>query len=471
MRAGLCPSPKMVIIPVGTQVKFDNITIMEKLSTLLDLSSYPDAAERKRTMQVSIFEGVVALVMFGLIQNFYIPYLDAMKASKLAIGIGFGGHLLAQGLVQIWSPAMLRVFGSYKKFVLASTFLQGLLLISFAMMYHWCMGKAIWPSILLMAASSIAGGSTVGVWADWMSYIVPRRIRGRYFSFRSSLQTLSQLIASLIAAYFLDRTGNVLGVFIWIWIVAGVSRIVSGILFCWHYDPPEIYERPPVQVRFRDFVAQLHTHSYGRFILAYSLLFLGTYFSAPFFTLHMINDLHFNYVQYGCVQMIVPLVTVVSLRLWGKICDRLGNMMPMRLTVTIILLLPLGWLISGNFWYLLGLNIVGGFAWSGFTLYAFNYSIGELPSGKRLAYISYMNAIAAVFYFSGSALGGWIGPMLPAFTIFQMHSIFAFSALLRLPAVLIFQTLPTDEPAGTHMSAVEKFFFNPRRFISGRFTR
>jgi MFS family permease len=444
---------------------------MQHITTTLDSSSYPDAADRKRTMRLSIFEGIIALVMFGLIQNYYIPYLNALTASKLAIGIGFGTHLLTQGLVQIWSPALLRLFGKYKSFVVVSTLLQGLLLIPFGLVYYWCTDNVIWPSILLMASASIAGGSTVGVWADWMSHIVPRRIRGRYFSFRTALQTLSQLTASLAAAYFLDQTQNVIGVFTWIWIVAGVSRIISGFLFCWHYDPPEIYERPPVQVRFRDFVAQLHTHSYGKFILAYSLLFFGAYFSAPFFTLHMLNDLHFNYIQYGCVQLIAPVATILSLHFWGKICDRLGYVMPMRLTATVILMLPLGWLISGNFWYLLGLNVVGGLAWGGFTLTSFNYSIGELPSGKRLAYISYMNAIAAVFYFAGSALGGWIGPMLPAFTIFQMHSIFAFSALLRLPAVLIFQTLPTDEPAGTRMSAVEKFFFNPRRFISGRFTR
>ncbi len=82
-----------------------------------------------------------------------------------------------------------------------------------------------------------------------------------------------------------------------------------------------------------------------------------------------------------------------------------------------------------------------------------------------------MNAIAALFYFAGSALGGWLGPMLPNITHFQLHSIFICSTLLRLPACLIFQSLTTDEPAGTKMTAMEKFFFQPRRFLQGRFSR
>jgi len=437
----------------------------------LDLSSYPDAAQRKGTMRLSIAEGVVALVMIGLMQNFYIPYLNEMKATKLAIGIGFGSFLLGQGIVQIWAPSIVRLVGNYKKFVFLGTGIQAILLVPFAMMVHWFPSHSVWMSIGVMILSAAAGGSTAGAWSDWISYIVPRKMRGRYFSFRTAMFTLSQFITSIIAALILDYSHDVIATFTSIWIVSAAARMLSSILFCWHYDPPEIYTRPPIHIGFMDFIGQMHTHSYGKFILAYSLIYFGAYFSAPFFTLHMINDLHFSYLQYSCIQLIVPLVTVFGLGLWGRICDRLGNIMPMRLAATVILLLPLGWLISGNFWYLLILNAFAGLAWSGFQLLTFNYSIGELPSGQRLAYISYMNAIAAIFYFAGSALGGWIGPMLPAITLFQIHSIFIFSTILRLPAVLLFQSLPTDKPSGTRMSAMEKFFFTPRRFIQGRFSR
>lgn len=430
-----------------------------------------DAALRQRTMHLSVVEAMLAMVMIGLTQNYYVPYLNDLGASKLAIGIGFGSYLLAGGLIQIWAPAARRILGSYKKILILNTTAQALFLIPFAVVGHLFPRYAIPASIVVMFFSAAAGGICASAWADWMSSIVARKRRGAYFGFRTSMGTLSQLAASSVAGIILDRARDILFVYMIIWFVAIVGRLSATCLLFFHYEPAELGAHQPRQISLMDFVRQMHTHSYGRFIFANSVMYLGAYFSSPFFALHMLNDLKFSYFEYSCIQLIAPLATIFSLRLWGRVSDRLGNVMPMRLGATIIMLLPVGWLVSGNFWYLLCLNILAGIAWGGYQLLTFNYSIGELPSGQRLAYISYMNAISAVFFFAGSALGGWIGPMLPAITLYQLHSIFVFSTILRLPAALLFQSLPTDEPAGTRMTAVEKFFFQPRRFIQGRFPR
>ncbi len=322
-----------------------------------------------------------------------------------------------------------------------------------------------------MIFSMTAGGIVGGAWSDLMSHIVPDRIRGRYFSIRTSLTTLSQLLFSIVGALMLDHTSNLINTFTLLWIIAACGRGLATILFCWHYDPPELYRHEPSQTTFHEFIRQLHTHSFGRFVIAFSLLYFGTYFSSAFFAIHILNDLHFSYLQLGCIQLIMPLATVFSLPLWGRIADRIGNILPMRFNAALIVLLPAAWLINHNFWYLLALNAFSGFVWGGFQLLTFNYSISELPSGQRLAYISYMNALASIFFFAGSALGGWLGPILPQVGAYQLYSVFLFSALLRLPACFIFQTLPSDQPAETHLSALEKFFFLPRRFIPGRFSR
>lgn len=421
-------------------------------------------------MRLSVAEGMLAMVTIGLIQTFYVPYLNDLGASKLAIGIGFGSYLLAIGLIQVWAPRMLVWAGTYKKLVILGAAIQALFLIPFAMGARLFAHNAIWFSVLMMILASLGQGICTGAWADWMSYIVPRRIRGTYFGTRTSLITLAQFLASVAAGLMLDHTGDVILVFMFIWLTASVARwATTGLLFR-HYEPAEIHARPAGHISFADFIGRLHTHSYGRFVLAYSIIYFGAYFASPFFALYMLNDLKFTYFQYSCIQLIMPLTTVLSLGIWGRISDRLGNIIPLRLATVVILLLPACWLVSGNFWYLLGLNILAGIGWGGFQLLTFNYSIGELPSGQRLAYISYMNAIASIFFFAGSALGGWLGPMLPQFTAFQFHSIFLFSTVLRLPAVLIFRILPVDKPAETKLTAMEKFFFEPYRLL-GRVIR
>ena len=417
-------------------------------------------------MWLSVGEGMLAMVTIGLIQTFYVPYLNDLGASELAIGIGFGTYLLAMGIIQVGVPRMLSFAGTYKKLAIFGTAFQALFLIPFAAGEYLFPRSVVWFSIVMMIFASVGVGISTGAWADWMSYIVPRRIRGVYFGARTSLITLAQFLASVAAGLMLDHIGDVILVFMIIWLTASVARwIATGLLF-FHYEPAEIHARPVRHISFADFVAQMHTHSYGRFILAYSITYFGAYFASPFFALYMLNDLRFSYFQYSCIQLIMPLMTALSLGLWGRISDRLGNIIPMRLAAVIILLLPACWLISGNFWYLLGLNILAGIGWGGFQLLTFNYSIGELPCGQRLAYISYMNAIASIFYFAGSALGGWVGPMLPQITAFQFHSIFLFSSVLRLPACLMFRMLPADKPAETKLTALEKFFFEPYRLFA-----
>jgi MFS family permease len=432
--------------------------------------SLPDRGKRQNTMKLAVYEGMLAMITIGLIQTFYVPYLNDLGASKFAIGIGFGTYLLGIGLIQVWAPQMLVWAGNYKRLVIIGTALQAVFLIPFALGGRFLSGHVIWFSIVMMILASVGQGISAGAWADWMSYIVPRKIRGFYFSMRTSLMTLTQFLVSVAAGLMLDNYSNVILVFMFIWLATSAARgAATGLLF-WHYEPAEIHARPAAQISFADYIGRLHTHSYGRFVLAYSITYFGAYFASPFFALYMLNDLKFTYFQYSCIQLIMPLATVLSLGMWGRISDRLGNIIPMRLAVLIILLLPACWLIHGSFWFLLGLNIMAGIGWGGFQLLTFNYSIGELPSGQRLAYISYMNAIASLFFFAGSVMGGWLGPMLPQITSFQFHSIFLFSSILRIPAFIMFRKLPPDKPSGTKLNSLEKFFFESNRLF-GRILR
>ena len=124
----------------------------------------------------------------------------------------------------------------------------------------------------------------------------------------------------------------------------------------------------------------------------------------------------------------------------------------MRLQVTVVLGLPLVWIITDHYWVLMGVQVLAGLTWGGLTLTSFNYSINTLAHQSRLSGLSYLNFFSAVFIFLGTALGGWIGPALPSFTHSQLHSIFLFSSLLRIIPVILFQMLPEDTSPLTRMS-------------------
>lgn len=439
-----------------------------------------DRRRRLGTMRLAVWEGLPAMIAIGLQQAFFVPFLDALGATKFQTGLGAGLPALMTGLIQLGVPRWIEHIRSYRKVLFWSTFLHGLSFVPIALVVFLKPPFSVWSAAALMAVSACAMGFGAGVWADWMSHIVPRRRRGRYFGRRNRLTMLCQMSAAVLAGLTLDTLGGrVLMIFTLLWTVAFVARAGSSFLFLRHYEPPTIHQQPRRPLAFGDFCQTLPSSVFGRFVLAYSLINLAANFSGPFFTLYMLNDLHMSYMQYTILNQTPALATMLSMVLWGRLCDRIGYVIPMRLQVTVVLGLPLVWIITDNFWLLMGTQVFAGLSWGGLTLTSFNYSLNAIGHQSRLSSLSYLNFLSGLCICLGTTLGGWLGPMLPAFSDSQYHSVFLFSTLLRIVPVVLFQLLPTDQPPKTKMSTLERFFFDPRlglrmgfdRVIISRFRR
>ena len=431
-----------------------------------------DRLQRLQTMRLSVIEGLLAMIAIGLQQTFYVPFLNALGATKLEVGVGAGLPALMTGLIQLRVPHWVHNPKQYKPVMVWSTCLHGLSFLPLAMVIWFRSPLSVWSAMAVMSVCAAAMGFGAGIWADWMGHIVPRRRRGKYFGNRNRLLTLSQLTTSVLAGYLLDSfPGKVLLIFACVWTIGGLARTGGGLLFFKHYQPQTLVFEAMQPGRFGDFCQQLFTSSFGNFVVAYSLIHLAANFSSPFFTLYMLNEMKLSYIRYTCLNQMPTLITLLSMPLWGRICDRIGYVRPMRLQVTVVLGLPLVWIVTDHYWILMGVQVLAGLTWGGLTLTSFNYSINMLPRPSRLSGLSYLNFISSIFIFLGTTLGGWIGPSLPAFSRSQLHSIFLFSTLLQIIPVLLFQMLPEDTSPQTRMSTVERFFFDPQLTLRSGFDR
>lgn len=433
---------------------------------------YQDRRKRQKTLRLAVIEGMFALVALGLQQTFYIPFLNAMGASKLEIGIAAGIPALVTGLVQLWVPILLQSMRGYKKLVVFSTFFHAASFLPFSIIAFWHGHNAVWLSIAAMGVNAAAMGTGAAAWSDWMSYLVPRRRRGTYFSNRNRILTLVQLSVSLAAGRFLDTfAGKTLIIFSLIWTVSFVTRMIGGWIMGLQYEPPAVLERIEEKGRFRDFIYDLPKHSFGRFVLGFSLLNFAANVSAPFFAIYMLNDLKLNYLKYTILTCIPSLVIVLTMRYWGRLCDRIGYVVPMRLFVTIILGLPLVWVITRNYWHLVIVQMFAGMAWGGMNMASFNYILDAIGPKNRIRSIAYLNVISSLFIFTGSVCGGLLAPVLPQFTSSPIHGIFIVSVLIRILPMLLFQTLREDTPSHAKMTAAERFFLDPRLSLRIGFDR
>ena len=431
-----------------------------------------DRKQRLATMRLSIAEGVIAMIAIGFQQTFYVPFLNALGADKLQIGIGAGLPALMTGLIQLGVPRWLENTKSYKKVLFYSTLFHGLSFIPMMVIGYLNRPHSVWPAVACMAVSAAAMGFGSGCWADWMGHVVPRKRRGIYFGNRNRITNLVQLGMSVLAGHMLDSVpGKTLLIFSIIWGVGFLARTGSSFMFFWHYEPPTLQQHARQTGRFRDFCSDLPRSSFGRFVLAFSLINLAANFSGPFFTLYMLNDLKLSYIQYTTLTLMPSLTTILSMKLWGRICDRFGYVIPMRLQVTGVMGLPLIWIVTNNYWLLMVTQILAGLTWGGLTLSSFNYSITAIGNQNRLSNLSYLNVLSSACIFLGTSLGGLLGPSLPSFTSSQYHSIFLFSVILRTIPVILFQTIPEDSPPTTKMNTFERFFFDPQLNLRMGFDR
>ena len=437
-----------------------------------EFNYYQDRRKRQKTLRLVVTEGIFSLVAIGLQQTFYIPFLNAMGASKLQIGIAAGIPALMTGLIQFWVPILLGSVQGYKKVVVAGAFAHAVSYLPFAII-AFCHGQnAAWVSIAAMGVNAAAMGLGVAAWSDWMSYLVPRRRRGKYFANRNRILTLVHLAVSLVAGHLLDTfAGKTLLIFSLIWTVCFVTRLISGWILGFQYEPPAVRQRPDEEGRFRDFILQLPKHAFGRFVLAFSLLSFAANFSGPFFAIYILNDLNLNYLQYTVLISTPSLVIILTMSFWGRLCDRIGYVVPMRLFATMILGLPLVWVLTQTFWCLIVVQMFAGMAWGGMQMASFNYTLDAIGSKNRIRSIAYLNVISSFCIFLGSMAGGLLGPHLPQITDSWVHSIFIASVLMRIVPVLLFQTLSEDIPGDVKMSSTERFFFDPRLSLRMGFDR
>jgi MFS family permease len=170
--------------------------------------------------------------------------------------------------------------------------------------------------------------------------------------------------------------------------------------------------------------------------------------SAPFFAVHMLKGLGFTYLQYSINAAASIVTQFLLLGFWGRFSDRHGNRLVILLTGSILPCLPLLWLVSPNFYYLLLVQVASGAAWSGFTLCTSNFLYDLRPHRTGFAaYAAVQASITAGMVFVGGLAGGflaanapqlvaqmpqWLAPSSPLFLVF------ATSAALRVMVIAWF---------------------------------
>jgi len=394
------------------------------------------------SLQHSLKDAAAYAVMMGIGETYLSAFALFLRASTPQIGLLASLPPLLGSLAQILSAWLGRLAGRRRPIILAGASLQAFAWLPITLL------PLLFPSVAvpLLIASVVlyhcGAHLAAPQWVSLMGDLVPMKRRGRFFARRTSIVSLVTFLSLATGGLVLHGTtsaGQTLTGFLLLFGVAMVARGVSTYHLARMRDP--VGHVAALQLPTREsWWRQLGKSNFVRFSLFYGFMQFSVAIASPFFAVYMLRDLQFSYAQFMANTGISVLAQFLTLNQWGRISDAFGNRRVLSVTGLMLPLMPLLWIVSPNFWYLLLVQVLSGLCWAGFTLGASNFLYDLVARENRATYLAIHNVVASTGIFCGALLGGFLGIALPARLdipglslawLSPLLGVFAISALAR----------------------------------------
>ena len=413
----------------------------------------------RESLQSSFKDGICAAFMAGVTDYYATPVALFPGATVQQVALITALPNLLSSLSQFFSVRVIYWVGGRLKLLVRLVLSQATFILLIAMLPLLDIAHRVELLLIFLILTGMCGGLAGPAWGSLMSDYVPAKKRGRYFGWRNrtvGAVTVGSVIASgLLLDHFHQRYYG--AGFCIVFTLAAAARYLSG-YFIGRMDEPPHRKDPASDFTFIMFLRRFRESNFLRFVMFSGCLTFATYLASPFFAVFMLRDLQLSYLTYMALQVSAALAALIALPLWGKHADLVGNVRVLRLSSFLAALIPALWLFSQVPTYLMAVQMVSGFAWSGVTLSAGNFIYDAVTPQKRVRCIAYFNVINGLALFFGSSLGGYLASRLPALFGYRMLGLFALSCACRLLFYLLLSRSFREVRAAREVSIQELFF-------------
>ena len=413
------------------------------------MSTFSSNPQTEQTLQHSLKDSGAFATMTGIGETYLSAFALFLGAGTAQIGLLSSVPPMLASLVQIFSAWLGHSLGHRKAIILAGASIQCMAWLPILCLPIFFPQQAVF--LLIIAVVIYYGGAHLAApqWSSLMGDIVPRRKRGRFFGMRTRLVTaltfVSLMAGGLILHLFSGRNQTLYG-FALLFLVAIIARLVSIYHLARMHDPGGHVSAMELPTSREGWLRLRHSN-FVRFSLFFVLMQFAVAIASPFFTVYLLRDLEFSYLQFTVITGAAVLTQFLTLTQWGRISDVFGNRRILSVSGLIIPVLPILWTLSTNTWYLIVTQALSGFCWAGFSLSAGNFLYDIIQPGRRLTYMAVHNVLASLGVFAGAILGGILGAAMPegiALFGFDWHwasplyGLFIISTIVRLLVVATF---------------------------------
>ena len=368
------------------------------------------------SLRHSVRDAVAHSAMSGAGESFFSAFALFLKATNTQIALLASIPPLLASLAQLVSVWCGRYVQQRRSIILFGAYVQCFLWLPLLALPLLFPEHAVPLFIAVIVFYQASSHFIAPQWSSLMGDLVPQRKRGRYFGMRTRYATVASFSSLVIAGtvlHWFDAHGATVTGFIVIFSFAAIARLVSAYYLSHMYEPPRTAEPTSSTFNLKAWMRRFRHSPAVRFSMFYACFQATVSISAPFFTVYMLRELKFSYLEFMCVTATSVLLHFASLPTWGRISDAWGNRVIVVVTGALITTFPLLWLVSTNIWFIIGVQMLSGMCWSGFGLATTNFLYAAVPSVKRSQYLAFHNVLGAIGVFAGALVGGTLAMSLP----------------------------------------------------------
>ena len=398
---------------------------------------------RERSRRYGVRDGAFQAAAQGGGENFLSAFAILLHATPFQIGLLSALPQLVGTWAQLLAVKTLNRVRHRKALILAGAIGQAVLWLPLLALPLLFPEQGPWLLIACTVAYVAMGHFAIPPWNSLITDLVNHNSRGAYFARRGRVMAVTSFSA-LCAAGLVLHSGESWKTpwagFAVIFLAAAIARAVST-RYLARIDESAAPVTREAEFRLLDFLRDQPGSNFRRFLLFSGLMHVCVLIAGPYFVIYMLRDLQFTYLQYAGWLAAQVMGQFITLAPWGRISDRYGNKKVLVVTGLLVPFLPMLYLFSTNFSFLVVVNFLGGVIWAGLSLGLQNFVFDAVRAEDRAKGVAVWNTVNAMGWFTGSMLGGWLAtvapstitlPALELHLVSNLPVVFFISGLLRL---------------------------------------
>lgn len=422
------------------------------------------------------FDGVTHAFMVGLGETNFPLFALALGKGDSVAGLVATVPQLIGAVLQLVSPWGIARIGSPRRWIMLCATVQ---FASFIPMVAAALTGAM-PTWLMFAVASVYWATNLGAgpaWNTWVGALFPRRVRVRYFGWRSRIYQVAIMGSLLLGGTILmlgdpGRAERMLGVdlgvdvglmaaFAAVFALAGLSRLWSVHFLRNQGEAPGLDVRTHRRVPMRELAGRVQRKSDGRLLGSMVAMTVAVQVAQPFFTPFMSRHLGFSDAEVLAAIAVGFAAKSLVAPLWGRWAQRNGARSLFIVGALGVVPLSALWMVSPSFGYLLGLQALTGAAFGAFELGFFFLALESIREDERtsmMANFMVLNSFAAA---AGSLVGSGLlgrgdvttGAYMTVFAASAAARVFAFAAVASVREDVLHATPMATQPLALRPSA------------------